>query len=60
VKEYDVCILTRRDENRIERCVELTSEPGVCLNEIVTAASKQPGRETQRNSMYTAHFNPLS
>jgi hypothetical protein len=59
VKKYDVCILTRQEENRIERCVELKPEPGVCLNETVTAASKQPGREIQRSSMSTAHFNPL-
>jgi len=59
VKNYDVYILTRQEENRIERCVESTPEPGVCLNETVTAAPKQLGRETQRNSMSTAHFNPL-
>ena len=59
VKKYDICILTRQEDNRIERCVELTPEPGVCLNETVIAALKQPGRETQRNSMFTAHFNPL-
>jgi len=59
VKKYDVCILTRQEENRIEGCVELTPEPDLCLNERVTAASKQLGRENQRNSMFTAHFNPL-
>jgi len=59
VKKYDVCILTRQKAIRIEGCVELTSEPGVCLNETVTVASKQLGRETQRNSMFTAYLNPL-
>lgn len=57
VKKYNGCILNRREENRIERRVELTPETGVCLNE--TVASKQPGREIQRNYLYTAHFNRL-
>jgi hypothetical protein len=59
LKNYDDCILTLQEENRMERCVGLTPEPGVCLNETVTAASKQPGRETRRNSMSAVHFISL-